>query len=417
LQYFNGMKIAVLSDLHFGYAYNSELENDSFANAEEAIDKALDSDLILLCGDVFDIRAPKTTTWAKALKILSKPLLKENPGTKLTSCSKELKEISKRTLNHIPMIAIHGNHERLTRVEQNTVEALENAGILIHLHLNTIVFEKDGIKVAIHGMSSVPERYAKDVLYQWDTQPIKDCYNILVIHQNIDPFVYSPIEPPTLSISNLPKGFDMIIDGHIHTHTMEQIGSTKLVIPGSTVITQFQRSESEIEKVMTQIIVGKDASVDFIPLETVRKFYYEEIMLNGIPVQNVVEKKVNDMLFATKFYKKPVIRIKLTGTQILNDRELNDIVSRYANKAVTVFAKDIESPEMVESIELLRNLKGQKLSVEEIGLNILKKNLDELNFESGFDYHDIFSLLSEEETETAFNMLAGEQKSLTQFGR
>ena len=411
------MKIAVLSDLHFGYAYNSELENDSFDNAEESIDKALDSDLILICGDVFDIRAPKTTTWAKSLKILSKPLLKENPGTKFVSCSKELKEISKRTLSHMPVIAINGNHERLTRGEQNTVEALENAGILIHLHLNTIVFEKDGIKVAIHGMSSVPERYAKDVLYQWNPQPVKDCFNILVFHQNIEPFVYSPIEPPSLNISNLPKGFDMIINGHIHMHTMEQLGNTKLVIPGSTVITQFQRSESEIEKSMVQIIVGKDASVDFIPLETVRKFFYEEINLNGIPVQDVVEKKINDLLFSKSFAKKPVIRIRLTGKEILNDKELNGIVNRYANKSVVVFAKDIESIELTQSIELLRNLKEQKLSVEEIGLHILKKNLDELSFETSFDYHDIFALLSEDETDTAFNMLVGEQKSLNQFGR
>ncbi|MBI4010102.1 MAG: DNA repair exonuclease [Candidatus Aenigmarchaeota archaeon] len=411
------MKIAVLSDLHFGYAYNSELENDSFDNAEEAIDKALGSDLILVCGDVFDIRGPKTTTWAKALKILSKPLLKENPGTKLVSCTKELKEISRKTLSHVPVIAIHGNHERLTVGEQNTVEALENAGILIRLHLNTIIFEKDGIKVAVHGMSSVPERYAKDILYQWNPQPVKDCFNILVFHQNIEPFIYSPIEPPTISISNLPRGFDIVIDGHIHTHTMEQLGNTKFIIPGSTVITQFQRSESEVEKTITQIIVGKDANVEFVPLETARKFFYEEMNLDGLSLHDLVEKKVNDILFSKTFYKKPVIRIKLNGTQMLNDRELNSIVSKYANKAVIVFVKDIETPEMVESVELLRNLKEQKLSIEEIGLSLFRKNLDKMKFESGFDYQDIFTLLSEGETETVFNILSGEQKSLVHFGK
>ena len=411
------MKISVLSDLHFGYAYNSELENDSFDNAEEAIDKALESDLILICGDVFDIRAPKTPTWARALRILSKPLLKENKGIKLISSSKELKEISKRTLSHTPVIAIHGNHERLMKGEQNTVEALENAGILIHLHLNTIVFEKDGIKVAIHGMSSVPERYAKDVLYQWNPQPVKDRFNILVFHQNIEPFVYSPIEPPSLNISNLPKGFDMIIDGHIHTHTMEQLGNVKLVIPGSTMITQFQRTEAEIEKSIVQLVVGKDASIDFIPLETARKFYYEEIKLNGIPFQDIAEKKVNDILFSKNFPKKPVIRMKLTGTQVVNDKEIESARDKFSNKAVLVFAKEFESPELTSSIELLQNLKEQKLSIEEIGLTLLKKNLDELGFKSAFDYNDMFHLLSEGETEKVFNILVGEQKSLTQFGR
>src|SRR3972149_3426804 len=151
------MKIAILSDTHFGYAYNDALAEDSFENADEAIEKAMDADLILLCGDVFDVRIPNTQTWAKALKILSKPLLKQG-SMKMVSCTKELKEISKRTLNHIPVIAIHGNHERRSREELNTVQALENAGLVIHLHLQTIVFEKDGKKVAIHGMSNVPER-------------------------------------------------------------------------------------------------------------------------------------------------------------------------------------------------------------------------------------------------------------------
>src|SRR3990170_1659216 len=130
------MKIAILSDFHFGHAYNSELENDSFDNAEEAMEKALDSDLILIAGDMFDSRLPKTSTWARAIKVLVKPLLKESKGVSLVSCTKELKEISQRTLRHIPVVAIHGTHERRGRGEINTIEALENAGILIHLHQN-----------------------------------------------------------------------------------------------------------------------------------------------------------------------------------------------------------------------------------------------------------------------------------------
>jgi DNA repair exonuclease SbcCD nuclease subunit len=69
------MKIAVLSDFHFGYGWNTRLEEDSFENAQEAISKCLDSDLILIAGDIFDSRLPRTETWAKALKVLSKPLL------------------------------------------------------------------------------------------------------------------------------------------------------------------------------------------------------------------------------------------------------------------------------------------------------------------------------------------------------
>jgi DNA repair exonuclease SbcCD nuclease subunit len=411
------MRIAVLSDLHFGYAYNFELENDSFDNAEEAMEKALNSDLILIGGDVFDTRIPKTQTWAQAMRILTKPLLKENSGVKLVSCTKELKPISRRTLNHLPVIALHGNHERRTKEEFNTVQALENAGILIHLHCQTIVFEKDGIKVAIHGMSSVPERYAKDVLDQWNPKPVEGCFNILFLHQSVDPYVYSPLEPPSLNLSNLPKGFDLIIDGHVHNYTIEKIDSTNFVILGSTVITQFQPAESSIEKGFVALDIGRELKIDFVPLEKNRKFFYEEIRLsNNLSVREQIEKKLSDIINSRTFFKPPIIRIRIVGkeTEVL-DQELRELERKYYGKAIVVFFKELESLEITEKIEFLRNLREQKLSIEEIGLNLLKKNLDELQFESTFDYEDIFKLLSDGETERAFNILTGEQKTLTQI--
>lgn len=410
------MKIAILSDFHFGFAYNSRLENDSFDQAEEAMEKALDSDLILIGGDIFDIRAPKTQIWGRATKILSKPLLKENTGIKLVESTKELKEISYITLDHIPVVALHGNHERLARGELNAIEALENAGILIHLHCNTIVFEKDGIKIAVHGMSSVPERFARDILHQWNPQPIPSCFNILFLHQNIDPYVYSSLEQPSLNLSNLPKGFDLIVNGHVHIATKEKINDTTLIIPGSTVITQFHPSEANIERKIVKLDISSEVKIEFFPLENSRKFYYEEIKLDDkIPVRDQIEKKLNDILYTKVFSKPPVVRLKIIGkeTDAIN-KDLRLMERRYGEKAILMFAKELESPEITEKIEFLRNLREQKLSIEEIGLNVLKKNLDELNFEPVFDYNSLFGLLIENEVERAFNILTGEQKTLTQ---
>ncbi|MEM7824954.1 MAG: DNA repair exonuclease [Candidatus Aenigmatarchaeota archaeon] len=410
------MKISILSDFHFGYAYNSRLENDSFDQAEEAIEKSLDSDLILIGGDFFDVRAPKTQIWGRAVKILSKPLLKENTGIKLIECTKELKEISHRTLNHIPVIAIHGNHERLAKGEINAVEALENAGILIHLHCNTIVFEKDGIKVAVHGMSSVPERFAKDILDQWNPKPIPNCFNILFLHQNIDPYVYSPLEPPSLNLSNLPKGFNLIINGHIHTLTQEKFDNTILLIPGSTVITQFQPSEADKEKTIVKLNIEKDLKVDFISLETSRKFYYKEMKIeNTMSLRDQIEQEISDIVYKRAFFKPPIIRLKIAGkeTEVI-DKELRLLETKYGEKAILSFSKELESPEITQKLEFLRNLREQKLSVEEIGLSLLKKNLDELTFEPQFDYNSLFGLLVDNEIDRAFNILVGEQKTLNQ---
>ena len=410
------MKISILSDFHFGFAYTSEMENDSFDNAEEAMEKALESDLILIGGDIFDTRLPKTQTWANAIRILTKPLLKESTGVKLVECTKQLKEISKKTLNHLPVIALHGNHERRAKTEINPVEVLENAGILIHLHCQTAVFEKNGVKVAIHGMSNVSERFAYDVLNQWNPKPLPNCVNILLLHQSIDPYVYSPLEPPTLNLSNLPKGFDLIIDGHIHTQIQEKTNGTNFIIPGSLTITQFQKSEAEIEKCFVKLDIGNEIKTEFIPLEKNRKFFYEEIKLEEKSVRDQIENKISDIVYTRNLSKPPVIRLRIFGkeTEVL-DQELRDIERKYDEKAILVFVKELESPEMTEKIEFMRNLREQKLSTEEIGLNLLKKNLEELQFESTFDYEDMFRLLTESEVDSAFNILTGEQKTLTQI--
>ncbi|MEM7818707.1 MAG: DNA repair exonuclease [Candidatus Aenigmatarchaeota archaeon] len=405
------MKIAVLSDFHFGFAYNSELENDSFENAEEAIEKALDCDLILIAGDIFDTRIPRPDTWARAMKILTKPLLKESSGLKLITSSKELKDISKRTLSHLPIVAIHGTHERKGKDEINAVEVLENAGILIHLHKHTIVFEKEGKKVAIHGMSGVPERFAKEVLNLWNPKPLENCFNILLLHQNISPYVYSLLEPPSLSVSNLPKGFDVIIDGHVHSSAQEKVNNTLLLFPGSTIVTQYEKNEALSEKGFFKIEIDEKIKVTFEKLEKIRKFFYEEINLEGGGREKIESliKKILDK----NFLKKPLIRIKVIGKETeISDQELREIEKKFSEKAVIILVKELETKEVERKIEFLRDLREQRLSVEEIGLNILRKNLEELGFSFTYDFEKFFSILSEGEIEKAFNILIGEQLTL-----
>jgi len=411
------MKIAILSDFHLGFSFGPETDRDSFENAEEAVEKALDSDLLIIAGDIFDSRSPKTQSWADALKILSKPLLRESTGVKLVSCTKQLKEISKKTLNHLPVIAIHGNHERRSKDEITAVEALENAGMLIHLHLQTIVLEKDGVKIAVHGMSSVPERYAKDVLDAWNPKPLEGCFNILLLHQSIDPYVYSPLEPPTLNLSSLPDGFDLIVDGHVHTHALDKCNSTPFCVVGSTVLTQLQKNEAESKKGFVKVEIKDKFKLEFVPLEGCRKFFYEEVEVGESPRWQI-EKKIAEILSSQVFRKEPIIRIKILGKESeVIDRDLREMEKKFSGRAILFFSKELESEEMSEKIEFLRNLREQKLSVEEIGLNILKKNLEELNFEPVFDHEKIFWLLSDEKVEEALNLIVGEQKTLDLWKR
>ncbi|MFH7882415.1 MAG: hypothetical protein QW140_01700, partial [Candidatus Aenigmatarchaeota archaeon] len=96
----------------------------------------------------------------------------------------------------------------------------------------------------------------------------------------------------------------------------------------------------------------------------------------------------------------------------VSDKELREIEKKYSEKAIIIFSKDLESEEISRKIEILRSLREQKLSIEEIGLNILEKNLSDLGFSSTFDWDRIFHLLSENQVETASNILLGEQATL-----
>jgi len=411
------MRIAILSDLHFGFADNSELEEDSFENANEAIEKALNADLVLVLGDIFDSRVPKTEVWARAIKTLVRPLLNESSGVKLVSVTKERKEICKRTLQHLPVVAIHGTHERRGRDETNAVETLENAGILVHLDCQNAVFEKNGIKVAIHGMSGTPERFAKATLQQWNPQPMEGCFNILLLHQSIDPYVYSPLDPPSLSVSNLPKGFDMIIDDHIHQHNQIKLGDTTLLFAGSTIVTQYEKNEAEVEKGIYILDINKEAKIEFISLEKNRKFFYEEIFVEGGRTKDLIENRIEEIL-KNEFHKPPLIRIKIYGKEAdVSGQDLRSLERKYFGRAILIFAKELESPEIARKIEFLRALREQKLSAEEMGLEVLKKNLDEFDFVPIFDYEHVFRLLGENEVDKAFNILIGEQKTLENISR
>jgi len=108
------------------------------------------------------------------------------------------------------------------------------------------------------------------------------------------------------------------------------------------------------------------------------------------------------------------MKLKGKDTNIL-DQDLRNVENKFSDKAVLVLVKELESQELTEKRELLKNLREQKLSVEELGLNLLKRNLEEFDMEKEFDYDTMFHLLAEDQTESALNILLGEQTTLQTF--
>jgi DNA repair exonuclease SbcCD nuclease subunit len=399
------MLIGIFSDCHCGYKYGEERWKDSFLALNEAMDKTSDCDLIIIPGDLFDTRVPRPEVFAKVAKILSKAQTVPSGTRFLEIINKETIEMSPLALRGIPIVAIHGTHEKRSKHLINPIQALEHAGLLIHLHCATAVFEIEGRKVAVHGMSGVPDRYAKDVFDQWNPKPIPDAINILMLHQSIAPYIYSPLEPPSMKIDDLPKGFDLYLLGHMHWHETKILNDGQLLLCGSTVPTTIHKIESEQEKCIYKYD-GKN--ITNIPLENQRKIFWKEFEFNP----NIKENIETFISTISPFKPKPIVNIKVRGL-IKRDQlapSFSKIEEKFSDKAIVNINKDLEFEEFQEQIEMLKTLRSNKLSPEEHGLKILQENLNQAN--CGIKVDEIFEHLVEGNTDLMFNILIGRQTTL-----
>lgn len=398
------MKIGILGDFHLGY---ERFYEDSFLQAENAMKEAcLFSDVILLLGDLFDSKTPKPEVLSKAFKIFRIPFEKRWEAKLFDYTSKD----GRKPFTSIPVIAIHGTHERRTKELVNPIQTLEHAGFLLNAHSSIVIFEKDGEKVAIQGFGGVPEEYAKNALLSLEFKPIKNAFNILIFHQSIKELMNEVA--PGISIEDLPKGFDLYLCGHIHTRKREKMSDNSLLlIPGSTVITQLKKDEETPKGFY--IYDTKKREAEFREVET-RPFFYEEVKLKGASINDIssIAKEVIESILKKQSKKEPIIKLKLTGTLAKGLQSTNldvqNIIDDFKGKAIVEVDKDFELTSLKEKIERLRSLREQKLSVKELGMETLKEKLKEYNFKMDSDAETLFNLLSEEkDLEKALKKLLG----------
>lgn len=381
------MKIAVISDMHFGFKQDDpRLGNDSFEQAACALKTAIENgaDMILSAGDIFDSRTPKQETWAKALEVMQIPLHSKKTGVELVEIVKKLRKLSPIIFSGIPVIAIHGTHERRAAHSMNPIEVLEKAGYLIHLHCDCAILKKGNMKVAIHGMGGVPEQYTKTVLKNYDPKPIAGCKNIFVFHQSVKGFVYEDEENFYITYDDLPKGFDYYIDGHIHAKNKFK----NLLLPGSTVITQMKQNETA-KKGFYMLDLEKNTE-EFMEIPQQREFVFKKIEFNDATQREIIEKIKKEL---QDIKPNTLVKIKLCGTCAKGTRiDTNDIIA--GTKCIVFIDNEIETDDLKHKIDNLRKLQQSKMSVEEMGLKLVKQILDENNYK-GIPPEEILDDLAE----------------------
>ena len=336
------MKIGIVADTHFGY---SRFEEDAFMQAEAALrDAEQKADAIILAGDVFDSKIPRLETIKRAADIFSK--------------------IEK------PIFVIHGNHERRSKGMTNAVQLLSSLGELRYLHAQTEVIEIQGEKASITCMGSVPEDLASSGIRKVAESEIgkipKDAFKILVIHQSLSDIIRPNDEELCIdALESLP--FDLIINGHIHKYQSELGG--RLLIPGSTVITQL-RSDEQGERGYI-LYNTKTRTHEFVKIPA-RQFFYMELRFENAGMDEVKERIAKTVEDLQSKNENPVIKIRISGT--LREGLASGDLS-FLHYDGVYLQNDINMESIREKIMKIRESREEKLSIREAALRQLGEKL------------------------------------------
>lgn len=399
------MRVSIIGDSHCGFAWGEERGNDSLAALEESIQKSKESDLILLMGDLFDGRLPKPEMFAAVAKILAQAQTFPNKTRLLETWGKE---VSPLALRGVPIIALHGNHDRRSKYLINPVQALEHAGLLVHLHGASLLFDCSGTRLGIHGMGNVPECYAKDYLLKWNPKPFPNALNVLMLHQSINPYIYNnDKESPSLKLEDLPDAFNLLVNGHLHWHDRRGLRGNVFLHTGSISPTAIHRHESEQRKCIWQ---WDGSALDEVPLESQRKIFMEEFALApdlkdklAAWLQGIAEQQL---------VPKPIVNAKIIGTLPVgaSPPNLSDVQNGFSDKMILHLTKPPANADFESNVELLRALRENRLTPEESGLRLLMDNLKQARCAIKAD--EIFDMLVDGNVDLIFDVLTGTQRRL-----
>ena len=424
------MRLAIFSDLHLGFGRGSERENDAFEVFEEIIniiDKE-DIDAVLIPGDIFDSKVPPQEVIANALELFSRlSKIKSKSNAKVVKVhnivEKRDREVS--LLSKMPIITISGTHERRAKNMVNPVKILEKAGFVVCLHAEFALLENEvGEKVAVHGLSGVPEIFARKAIQSVNFKAIDGVCNIFMLHQSIKNFVYMDDEP-TLTLEDLPKGFDLIIDGHIHWANEVKIKDTLFLIPGSTITTQIRKTESKIPKFI-YFYDTETKSLEKKELKRPRKTYYLELDCSGKGKEEIKEMliaKLNEVVSEQKEKasersreeeskdnkdNKPLVRVILKGVvdEVAAKCNYAQFLKPFEDKLIISYSKDLKSREEERKKEELGEIMKNAVSIDEMIERILIKNAEKLGIKvDAFDIKAFLDVLESGDVEKAEDYL------------
>ncbi|XP_050394505.1 double-strand break repair protein MRE11 [Patella vulgata] len=415
----NTLKILLATDIHLGYMEKDPIRgNDSLVAFEEILEiaKKKEVDFILLGGDLYHDNKPSRRTLHGSMALLRRYCMGDKPiqyeflsdqSVNFSHCQFPLLNYEDQNYNvSMPVFSIHGNHDDPTGTGNLcSLDLLHSAGLVNYfgktsslekIQLSPLLLEKGTTKLALYGLGSVRDERLhrmfvhKNIAMLRPKENKDDWFNIFVIHQNRSKHSATNYIPEQF----LDDFLDLVFWGHEHECRIdpEWNGNQNFYVtqPGSSIATSLSEGESATKHVGLLMIRGKDFKMTKIPLETVRQFYIEDIVLSETTlspddhdvskkveaycqqkVENLLQKAEAEHTGNAKQPDKPLIRIRVDyagGFEPFSVYRFGQkFVDRVANpKDVVLFQrKRVNTAKKEEGgegdAELLANIKPQSL--------------------------------------------------------
>ena len=266
-------------------------------------------DFVLLGGNLFHENKPPRAVMHGSLQLLREycvrdkfrsfqPVDLDTPGAVLST------NIDNPNLNiSMPVFSIHGNHDEPTGPQLlSALDVIESAGLIHYfgktssieeLRVAPLLLQKGRTKLALYGVgyirsNKLHQMYLNKAVTM--TRPEQDTdgwFNVFVLHQNR---VKRP-DKTHIEESFIDDFIDLVIWGHEHESKIKpersREGKFWVTQPGSTIATEFKRSEMVQKHVGLLTIHGREFELTPIPLLTVRQLFIVDYTPSGQIVGSV----------------------------------------------------------------------------------------------------------------------------------
>jgi DNA repair exonuclease SbcCD nuclease subunit len=382
------MRIAMLSDFHIGY---ERFREDARRQAAEALELASNlADVILIPGDIFDFRNPAPDVIAEAINIF-RPLCKKEWKARVTSFEGE-----GRAYTDVPIIAIPGTHERRAQNVSDPVDILGLAGLLVDISQAKVVVEKDGEKISVCGLGGIADERFREVVKEMHPRPVEGMFNILMFHQSL--YELLPFSDDFMRYDELPEGFDLYVNGHIHGRVEAKIHGKPFLISGSTVLTQLKEKEQEPKGFY--VYDTKTGEHRYHNINS-RKFILAKVSIEGMEPTEAMEGIREKISALAKGSEMPIIKIDISGRLKAGfksmDFDTSGIVSSFAKTAIVEIGRPEGDSVDEKDVAKAHSLLLDGTSIRDFGMSLFLERLKHNKYELGIGASELFEILSSDE--------------------